>query len=193
MQPRILLAPCVIAALLAGGRTTSAEELMGPPIPYRHTSIKSEACQPPPPKQRAAFEQREVGAKQCPAVDDWQLFLAFTEDASWLELARGGSLWSTREQVAGASRIGIAPNIASDGVEWLPPQGAATTLIFHLEAREPATANGAGKRIARIGVLSLEGEAPRFCGLAKSSEEAKLMAERRDSCREPLQPFPWRQ
>jgi hypothetical protein len=178
---------------LAGflGRTANAGDFMGPPIPYRYTSIKTEACHPPQGRQLAAFEEREVGAKECQGLDGWQLFLVYTEDASWVEIARNGALWSTREQIAGPSRFGNSPNVGSDGVEWLPPEGEADTLIFHLEAREPPTANGPGKRISRVAVVSLTGEAPQFCGLVNTNEQAKIVAEKRDSCNSGLQRHPW--
>lgn len=179
----------IVAANL--GSAACADQFVGPPIPYRYTSIKTETCQPPQTKQRKAFEEREVGAKECQGVDGWQLFLVYTEDTSWVEIARNGALWSTREQVAGTSRFGLAPNVASDGVEWLPPVGEAHTLIFHLEAREPQTANGPGKRMSRVAVLSLNGDSPQFCGLVNSNEQAKIVAEKHDSCSTALQRFSW--
>ncbi|NJD05470.1 MAG: hypothetical protein FIA97_03100 [Methylococcaceae bacterium] len=172
---------------VAAGSPALAEDFVGPAIPYRYTSIRTEACQPPTAKQRRAFDEREVGAKECPGVDGWQLFLVYTDDASWLEFGRNGTLWSTREPLFGTHRFGDSPNVASDGVEWLPPSGEAQTLIFHLEAREPPTANGPGKRVSKVAVISLSGESPLFCGLANTNEQAKLVVEKRDSCNGRLQ------
>ena len=173
---------CVCWLAVSAAASAQAEEFIGPAIPYRYTSIKTEACQPPAAKQRKAFEEREVGAKECPGVDGWQLFLVYSDDASWLEIGHDGTLWSTREALLGTHRFGDSPNVASDGVEWLPPAGEAHTLIFHVEARESPTANGPGKRVSKVAVISLSGESPQFCGLVNSNEQAKIVAEKRDSC-----------
>jgi hypothetical protein len=155
---------------------------MGPKAPYRHTSIKTNACQAPSAAMAREFSQRDLTAKQCPGADDWKVFVVYSGDLSWLEIASGGLLWSTQEQVVRQSQFGREPHISSDGVQWLPGTGTANTLIFHVEAQEDPTPSGPGKKVSRLGSIRLDGEAPNFCGFAKTETDAKAMSEIRQSC-----------
>jgi len=178
----------LLTAYLADAAT--AEEMVGPPVPYRHTSIKTDACEPPGKAMAAAYQQRDVTAKRCPAVDDWTIFVVYSEELSWLEIAKGSTLWSTQDQVVQFSQFGRDPHVSSDGVEWLPGSGPATTLIFHVSAQGDPTPRGPGKQSSQLALVNLVGNAPRFCGYAKTITEAKAILEKKDICTGALKPYP---
>jgi hypothetical protein len=165
---------------------------MGPPVPYRHTSVKTDACHSSSAAMTEEFNKRDLAAKQCPAVENWSLFVVYSEALSWVEIARDQRLWSTQNQVAIQSQLGRDPHVSSDGVRWLPGQGAVHTLMFNMEAQEDPTPNGPGKRVTRYAIVKLEGSEPVFCGFAKSEEEAKKLADNRETCTAALKQYPYK-
>lgn len=104
------------------------------------TSIKSEDCHKPSAAIIGLYEERGLTVEECAAAKDWRLFVASSDERSWIELARDDHvLWSTEEQVVYRNTFGYFPNIGAEKVEWrIAKTKLPTALIFRIAAQNAA-------------------------------------------------------
>lgn len=149
-----------------------------------YTSVKEGDCRKLTTATAQFFESRGLSAEECDAPKGWRLFVVSSEERSWLELARDASLWSTEEQVVHKNAFGHFPNIGAEKVEWrLTSTRTPAALIFRIGAQNPQNID---KTLTRLFVLALKDSAPYFCGVAKTNEDARSMAENTVACSIPL-------
>jgi hypothetical protein len=150
-----------------------------------YTSVKSGDCRKPSTAITAFYESRGLTAEECDAVKNWRLFVVSSDERSWLELARDTTLWSCEEQVVHQNDFGHFPNIGAEKVEWRTTKpNAPTALIFRIAAQDPQHTD---KNLTRLFVLGFRDNTPYFCGVAKTNQEARTLAENKDSCSTALQ------
>lgn len=178
----------ILLCLVGSGVSAEAQ-----PLQSLYTSIKSTACSKPPAPTIAAYNARGLSAQECPAPKGWRLFAVSSDERSWLEIARDRSLWSTEEEVVYRNEFGHFPNLGAERVEWrMKKPGTPSALIFRISAQDsnrPASGPGA-MNLSRLFVISLANGAPRFCGTAKTNEEAKTLADNAKTCTTALREQP---
>lgn len=178
-----------VALCLAGSWTGAAAQS----LESLYTSIKSTACSKPPASTVAAYDARGLSAQECPAPKGWRLFAVSSDERSWLEIARDHSLWTTEEEVVYRNEFGHFPNLGAERVEWrMKKPGTPSALIFRISAQDPnRPASGPGAtNLSRLFVISLANGAPRFCGTAKTNQEAKAIADNATTCNTALRELP---
>ena len=168
------LAAALLFTLGACNPVLSSEESL-------FTSIKSEDCHKPSAAISGLYEERGLTAEECAAAKDWRLFVASSDERSWLELARDDHvLWSTEEQVVYRNTFGYFPNIGAEKVEWrMAKTKLPTALIFRIAAQNPQHTD---KNISRLFVIGFRDNTPFFCGVVKTNQEARVLAEQAAAC-----------
>jgi hypothetical protein len=154
-----------------------------------YTSIKAADCTDPSPALAASFEARGLSAQECPGPDGWRVYVSASDERSWLELAHGPSLWSSENEVVYRNTFGEFPNVGAEKLEWqLDDKGHAHYLIFRIAAQAPAGSEPAKRpsRLSRLFVLRLTDEAPSFCGVARSNQEARQLTRDPARCKTAL-------
>ena len=152
--------------------TSSAESV--------YTSIKSGDCHKPSKSVAAFYASRGLTAQECKAAEDWRLFVVSSDARSWLEVARDHTLWSSEEQVVNQNEFGNFPNIGSEKVEWpMTKANSPAALIFRIAAQDPALT---GKNLSRLFVIGFIKNTPYLCGVAKTNDEARALAEKTSAC-----------
>lgn len=121
---------------------------------------------------------------ECPAPKGWRLFKEYDQEEirSWIRLSYKDTIWTTINQVWGDEKyeFGHFPNVDSQSVEWrVRKTGEPNALIFRVNAQEPIKSSDI---ITRLFVISLTNNVPRFCGMAKTNEEARKIAEESTPC-----------
>ena len=150
------------------------------------TSIKEADCHAPSASIIAAYEAEDLSVQECPAVNGWRLFVPSSDERSWIDIGRGSSVWSTEREVVYKNDFGSFPNIGSAVAEWgVTAGGEPFFLIFRIAAQSPAT-EGNPQRVSRLFVIDLQGKEPAFCGIAKTNQEARALAARKEHCRSKL-------
>lgn len=168
------LAAALLFTLGACNPVLSSEESL-------FTSITSEDCHKPSTAISSHYEERGLTAEECPAAKDWRLFVVSSDERSWLELARDDHvLWSAEEQVVYRNTFGYFPNIGAEKVEWrMAKTKLPTTLIFRIAAQNPQQTD---KNISRLFVIGFRNNTPFFCGVVKTNQEARVLAEQTAAC-----------
>ena len=145
-----------------------------------YTSIKSGDCQKPSKSIVALYDSRGLTAQECKAAEGWRLFVVSSDARSWLEAARDRTLWSSEEQVVNQNEFGNFPNIGSEKVEWpMTKANSPAALIFRIVAQDPAPT---GKNLSRLFVIGFIKNTPYLCGVAKTNDEARALAEKTSAC-----------
>lgn len=178
----------ILLCLVGSGASAETQSLQS-----LYTSIKSTACSKPPASIIAAYDARGLSAQECPAPKGWRLFAVSSDERSWLEIARDRSLWTTEEEVVYRNEFGHFPNLGAERVEWrMKKPGTPNALIFRISAQDPnRPASGPGAmNLSRLFVINLANGAPRFCGTAKTNEEAKTLADNAKACTTALRELP---
>jgi hypothetical protein len=177
----MLLRSAVLAALCSAdvGSAVAAENAT------EYTSIAVKACRKQAPSAASRYDYRG----ECPAPKGWRVFVGEGGDRSWLEVGRGKTVWSTEDVVLNDGRLGNFPNVGEGLVEWRraassPEKGA---LIFRVSGQNP---DDPGKKLSHLLVIGLTESAPRFCGLAKTNEQARELADSLSACTVALQKLP---
>lgn len=91
-------------------------------------------------------------------------------------------IWSTVNQVWGDEKykFGHFPNINDEHAEWrISKSGEPKALIFRIYAQDP---DKASTKLSRLFVIGLANHIPRFCGIAKTNEEAIKIADDARAC-----------
>lgn len=172
----------ITVTLCLVGNWTSADEQS---LESLYTSIKSTTCSKPPSSIAAAYDARGLSAQECPAPKGWRLFVVSSDERSWLEIARDHSLWSAEEEVVYRNEFGHFPNLGAERVEWRTTKsGVLSALIFRISAQDPnRPASGPGAmNLSRLFVIGLASRTPRFCGTAKTNQEARVIADNATTC-----------
>jgi hypothetical protein len=145
----------------------------------RYTVIEESAC-------RELASPDSSYERECSAPKGWRLLLGGSEDRSWIVLGRGKALWSTDNVLTSEAGLGYFILLQGKRVEWRQAAGAPATmraLIFRVSGQDP---DHAGRSISNLVVIGLTGETPRLCGVAKTNEEARALADSLSSCTLPL-------
>ena len=146
----------------------------------KFTSIRRKDCKQS--KKLIEFTSEDY-VEECPAVDGWKLFKVYEhEGRSWIDIAYGRNIWSSQNQVWNDPEynFGQFPGIESTHVEWMMAEnGEPTALIFQVTAQDP---DAPSRLLARLFVLRLSNNVPFFCGMAKTSREARELANNATTC-----------
>jgi hypothetical protein len=121
---------------------------------------------------------------ECPAPNGWRLFKEYDQEEirSWIRLSYKDTFWTTINQVWGEEKyeFGHFPNVDSQSVEWrISKSGEPNALIFRVNAQNPKKSSDI---LTRFFVISLTNNVPRFCGMFKTNEEARKIAEESTPC-----------
>lgn len=147
------------------------------------TSIKDKDCKHIDSHKMIEFFGHEY-VSECPAPKGWRLFKEYDSEGirSWLRLSYGNEIWSTVHQVWGDEKYGFGhfPNVNDEYVEWrISKNGEPKALIFRIYAQDPDKASSV---LTRLFVIGLADHIPRFCGIAKTNEEAINIADDARTC-----------
>jgi hypothetical protein len=154
------------------------------------TSIKDADCSELPIAMTAFYDKRHIDGDECPSQQGWRAFKAFDENISWIDIAYGDALWSTEKIIKNDTSFGLALHITGKQIEWrILKSGAVNALFFHISAVPPMGQNTIQSRFL---VISLAGNSPRFCGMAKTVQDARDLADNATTCNTllPKQSFP---
>lgn len=151
----------------------------------RFTSIKSKDCN----KSKKLIEVTgEEHVEECSGLGGWRLFKVYEhEGRSWIDIAYDRSIWSTQNQVWNDPEynFGHFPSVDAPQVEWrTTPTGEVRSLIFTVTAQNPEVPNSF---LSRLFVLSLNSNSPSFCGMVKTNEEARELADKLTRCNTKLE------
>ncbi|MBW7982484.1 hypothetical protein [Enterobacillus tribolii] len=171
------------AALLGGlmcWNMASATELTS-----IYTSTKGGSCAELTGELAQTYEKRSLDAGLCEGVKNWRVLIAITDPRSWIELEQDKkTLWSLGQVALGPDAIGNFPNMDAEKVEWrMDNAGQPRAFIFRQSAQDR---DNPEKEISRLYVVSLAGQEPMLCGMAKTNEEARLMADKPEACTQKL-------
>lgn len=162
------------------------------PTTSKYTSIQKKDCSEVVQDILMNFMNAE-SAFNCPAPKGWRLFKVYErdEERSWLNIGKSRAVWTTIEQVVTDDpryKIGYFPNIDSaQNVEWRMQNNVPVALIFRVAATDPNPSPGKlATSISCLHILSLKGNEPRFCGIAKTNEEAREIADKSANCSDKL-------
>jgi hypothetical protein len=171
----------ISAALSYAGLAKSPDEGSAPQPVY--TSVKTSDCRNPPASLSQSFDGRGLTAQQCRGIDGWTVFAVSSDERSWLELDRGGQLWTTEDQVVYQNDFGNFPNLGADKIEWRVRRGVPYAVIFRIAAQDQSRLGPSGApTISRLFVVQLAADGPRFCGIAKTNDEARKLADAAAAC-----------
>lgn len=163
----------LIALLLAYCPTDSHAE-------SRYSSVKSGDCRQLSGAIGKFYEARGLSAEECEAARGWRLFAVSSDERSWFELSRESTLWSSEQQVVHKHSFGYFPNIGAEKVEWrITKTGAPTAFIFRIASQDPQNVT---RNLTRLFVVAFKEDAPYFCGVASSNEEARALSENEEQC-----------
>lgn len=117
-------------------------------------------------------EEIDGGAEECQGNKNWRLLVPFFDARSWIALTDGKFVWDTVEYVM-HEPFGQFPNVG-EKVEWRYKSGKLQAIIFRIEAQDPETF----KLVSRLFVVGLDTKEPEFCGIVKTNEEARKLADK---------------
>jgi hypothetical protein len=152
-------------------------------IKSKFTSTKDKDCKKMQSYNMITFFGSDT-VIECPAPKGWRLFKEYDREGirSWIRLSIDGSIWTTIDQVWSDEKyeFGYFPNVDSSQVEWrITDLGKPLALIFRVNAQNPENASS---NLARLFVISLANNIPRFCGMVKTNEEARAIADKAIMC-----------
>lgn len=146
------------------------------------TSIKEKDCKKLSKKLSTYFDNRRLERSECPAPKGWRLFTVVGGERYWIEIAYGSSIWSTEDEVVtkGENRFGDFQSIDFEQVEWrMKTTGELSALIFPVIAQDPDLT---GQNLYRFFAIKITDNFPHFCGVAKTSHEARIIADKSTAC-----------
>ncbi|UEM19031.1 hypothetical protein JL100_018260 [Skermanella mucosa] len=157
----------LIAALPAGAQVSE------------YTSVAAGGCRQPPPETTEIYQALDLGVELCATRQGIDLLLVSSDRSSWLDVARGGRIWTTEDAVVYDAPVGDFPNLGADQVEWrLFPGGRPGALIFRVAGQSEDA------RRTRLYVVRLEEDAACLLGRAVTNEEARALADGPRTCDE---------
>lgn len=147
----------------------------------QHTSIDIDRndCFTPPKHIVEYYDPQRV--YECPAPKGWHLYKIYTNEREWLDIAHGRTVWSTHDTILNEpqNRFGNFPSLG-DRVEWRTTSfGEPNALIFRIIAQDPEID---GPNLTRLFVIGLTNIGARFCGMTKSNQKAKEIADKAKNC-----------
>ncbi|MBP9478516.1 MAG: hypothetical protein KBF12_07830 [Sebaldella sp.] len=117
-------------------------------------------------------DEIDGGAEECKGNKNWRLIVPFFDARSWVALTDGKTVWDTVEYVM-SKPFGQFPNVG-EKVEWRSKAGKLQAIIFRIEAQDGETF----KKVSRLFVVGLDTSEPKFCGIVKTNEEARKLADK---------------
>lgn len=142
----------------------------------KFTSLKDNKCKKLSCKQSSRFDNRQLERSECWAPKGWRLFTVIGGERAWLEIMYGKSLWSTEDEVVtkADNRFGHFQSVDFVRVEWIINKGGEVqALIFPVVAQDPEHYD---QNLTRYFVIKLSNRTPEFCGVARSSNDARVLA-----------------
>lgn len=140
-----------------------------------YTSTEESQCTAPPKDVQALYNGRGPDVQECKGVNGWRLFLAYTNERSWIDLKHEDQMWTTEEEVIQENAFGNFPNVSSP-VEWDTVGGQPSSMIFRVNAQDRGPGGAMRESILRYFVVRLKQGEATFCGLAKTKEKARALA-----------------
>ena len=147
----------------------------------QHTSIDTYGNDCFAPPKHIVEHYSPQGVYECPAPEGWHLYFVYTNEREWLDIAHGRTAWSTHDTILNEpeNRFGHFPSLGNR-VEWrMTKSGEPGALIFRIIAQDP---DNDGPNLTRLFVVSLTNDNTRFCGIAKSNQKAKEIADKPMNC-----------
>ena len=142
-----------------------------------YTSMESKNCKAVTGALKELYpdaEQIDGGAEECQGNKNWRLIVPFFDARSWVALTDGKTVWDTVEYVMN-SPFGYFPNVG-EKAEWrMTKAGKIQALIFRIGAQDP---DDYTKGVSRLFVIGLDTSEPKFCGIVKTNEEARKLADK---------------
>ena len=115
----------------------------------------------------------ESGAIECQGKNDLKAFYVWDSSITWVDISDGKNVWSTKNQVSALSEIASFPSVVTGKMEWrMTNSGKLSGIIFRISGSD---VDNYEKRLSRLLVIDLKQKEPKFCGLAKSNEEARSL------------------
>ena len=159
-------------------------------ITSTYTALEGKECKVPGGKFKKMFEGDEYvdeGGEECPGFKSWRVFVRGFDSRSWVELYDGSQFWSTENLIFDVNVLenGVFPNVSGTKAEWrYTDSGKVKALIYRMSALSDAIN---GKSFSRLFVIKFteKGE-PKFCGIAKTNEEARTLASDEKKCTKSL-------
>ena len=143
-----------------------------------YTSTKSKDCKRPSGIYKKLYPINDdygYGAEECPGYKNLKVFAVYDDSRVWIDISDGVNTWTTMEQVFNAD-FGQFPALREGVAEWrVTKSGEAKAMIFRIDANDPDLT---GKINSRLYVISFENGAPKYCGKAKTNEDAVKIADK---------------
>ncbi len=118
----------------------------------------------------------ESGAIECQGKNNLKAFYIWDSSITWVDISDGKNVWSTKNQVTGLSKIASFPSVVIGKMEWrMTSAGKLSGIIFRISGSD---VDNYEKRLSRLLVIDLKQKEPKFCGLAKSNEEARELLDK---------------
>ena len=143
-----------------------------------YTSTKSKDCKLPTGIYKKMYpinDEYGYGAEECPGYKKFKIFAVYDDARAWFDISDGVNTWTTMEQVFNAD-FGQFPALREGVAEWrVTKSGEAKAMIFRIDANDPDLT---GKINSRLYVISFENGPPKYCGKAKTNEDAVKIADK---------------
>jgi hypothetical protein len=145
------------------------------------TSISPADCTAPAEEIAERYEQRDLGVQQCPAPDDWRLFLVSSNENTWVDLIGPGVTWSAERPIVYESPIGNFPSVGvPPTVEWRrDSSGRVAAIILGVTAQNRETFE---TDRSAFYVVRLQPAAVCVIGRPATAEEARTLADSPKGC-----------
>lgn len=159
-------------------------------IESSYVSLADDNCFQPPSDTRHLYTNRGLGVVECRVKNTAiRLFVASSEERSWIDIAIGGTLWSTEEQIVYTkeNQFGYFPNVGVAPVELVVDQKETPAgLIFRVSAQDPNQQEQGSANISRLFVLGFRKEEVCFLGLTDNNVDARSLLQTDVNCRQLL-------
>jgi putative component of toxin-antitoxin plasmid stabilization module len=143
-----------------------------------YTSTKSKDCKLPAGIYKKMYpinDEYGYGAEECPGYKKFKIFTVYDDARAWLDISDGVNTWTTMDQVIKGD-FGHFPAVREGVAEWrVTKSGEAKALIFRVDAQDTEVI---GKVHSRLYVVGFDNGVPKYCGKAKTNEEAVKMADK---------------
>lgn len=130
------------------------------------------------------YGQDIPGAMECKANNGFKIFFV-SESISWFDISDGKQIWSTKNNITSFStNIMSFPSVEEGKMEWrYTKSGNLKGIIFRIKGMDIGNYE---KYISRLLVINLENKTPKYCGAAKTNEEARNLLDS-DKCTQTLE------
>jgi hypothetical protein len=148
-------------------------------IESRYVSLADDNCFQPPTYVLQLYSNRGLGVVECRVKKTAiRLFVASSEERSWIDIAVGDKLWSTEDSIVYAqeNQFGYFPNVGATPVELaVDRKQVPLGLILRVTAQDPNQQKQGSANISRLFVFGFRKKGVCFLGLTDNNVAARSL------------------